>query len=70
MLWIWQFHEKAERAARGIDQAVNDLDPSAVTAADGCFGKDVERHNRGIRMATIKQDRKLQRMLGFAGDAN
>lgn len=26
-----------------------------------------ERHNRGVRMSTLKQDRKLQRMLGFAG---
>ena len=26
-----------------------------------------ERHNRGIRMSTMKQDKKLQRMLGFSG---
>jgi len=26
-----------------------------------------ERHNRGVRTRTLKQDRKLQRMLGFTG---
>lgn len=26
-----------------------------------------ERHNRGVRMSTLKQDRKLQQMLGFSG---
>ena len=26
-----------------------------------------ERHNRGIRISTMKQDKKLQRMLGFSG---
>lgn len=26
-----------------------------------------ERHNRGIRMSTLKQDKKLQQMLGFSG---
>lgn len=26
-----------------------------------------ERHNRGIRMRTMKQDKKLQKMLGFSG---
>ncbi len=26
-----------------------------------------ERYNRGIRLETLKQDRKLQTMLGFAG---
>ncbi len=26
-----------------------------------------ERHNRGIRMRTLKQDKKLQEMLGFSG---
>jgi preprotein translocase subunit SecA len=29
-----------------------------------------ERHNRGIRMSTLKQDRKLQQMLGFSGTPN
>lgn len=29
-----------------------------------------EHHNRGIRMSTLKQDKKLQQMLGFSGTPN
>lgn len=29
-----------------------------------------EKHNRGIRMATLKQDRKLQSLLAFSGQPN
>lgn len=29
-----------------------------------------EQRNRGIRMSTLKQDRKLQQMLGFSGTPN
>jgi len=29
-----------------------------------------ERHNAGIRIATLKQDRKLQSLLAFSGAPN
>lgn len=58
------------KLAAGVVPRNGKLSPLVLHALVSIGQALAERHNRGIRMSTLKQDKKLQQMLSFSGTPN